>query len=51
MSADQCLRFWELMDAKAPTFKYQCKHPQDDHLTAIAVTKDNDILLTGDTGG
>ena len=38
MTADQHLRFWELTDAKAPTFKFHCRHPEDDHLTAVAVT-------------
>ena len=51
MTADQTIRFWELKDAKAPTFKFHCKHPEDDHLTAIAVTVDNNTLLTADTGG
>jgi len=31
--------------------KFHCKHPPDDNLTAVAVTKDNDILITGDTSG
>ena len=51
MTADQTIRFWELKDAKPPTFKFNCKHPEDDHLTAIAVTNDNNTLLTADTGG
>jgi WD40 repeat protein len=51
MTADQTLRFWSLTDVKAPTFKYSCKHPEEDSLTAVAVTKDNDILITGDTSG
>lgn len=51
MTADQTLRFWSLTDAKAPTFKYSCKHPEEDSLTAVAVTKDNDLLITGDTSG
>ena len=38
MTADQNLRFWELKDAKAPTFKFHCRHPQGDHLTAMAVS-------------
>jgi WD40 repeat protein len=51
MTADQNLRFWDLSDAKPPTFKFHCRHPDDDHLTAVAVTKDNNYLLTGDTSG
>ena len=51
MTADQNLRFWDLNDAKPPRFKFHCRHPEDDHLTAVAVTKDNDIILTGDTSG
>ena len=54
MTADQHLRFWnlnELSDTKQPSFKFHCKHPDDDGLTAVAVTKDNDIVVTGDTSG
>ena len=53
MSADQWLRFWNLNELgdQRPTFKYFCKHPDDDGLTAIATTKDNDYLITGDTSG
>ena len=53
MSADQWLRFWNLdgLGDLGPTFKYHCKHPSDDGLTAIATTKDNDYLITGDTSG
>jgi hypothetical protein len=51
MTADQHLRFWCLVDAKKPTFKFYCKHPEDDSLSAVAVTKDNDIIVTGDTSG
>ena len=54
MSADQYLRFWslnELTGGKQPSFKFHCKHPDDDGLSAVAVTKDNDILLTADTSG
>lgn len=40
-----------MKDAKPPTFKFHCKHPDDDHLTAIAVTKDNNTLVTADTSG
>lgn len=54
MTADQHLRFWslnELTGGKQPSFKIHCKHPPDDGLTAVAVTSENDILLTGDTSG
>ena len=51
MTADKLLRFWDLSDAKPPTFTFDTRHPEDDHLTAVAVTKDNNILLTGDTSG
>jgi WD40 repeat protein len=53
MSADQWLRFWNLNELgdQRPTFKIYCKHPEDDGLTAIATTKDNDYLITGDTSG
>ena len=52
MSANQWLRFWdldELCDQKP--FKFYCKHPEDDGLTSIATTKDNDLLITADTSG
>jgi len=53
MTADQMLRFWNLDGASdgTPTFKFHCKHPDDDGTTAIATTKDNDYLITGDTSG
>jgi len=53
MSADQMLRFWNLdsVSDPTPTFKFHCKHPSDDGTTAIATTKDNDYLITGDTSG
>ena len=51
MTADQNLRFWSLTDAKAPTFKFHCKHPEDDSLTAVAISKDNNTLITADTSG
>ena len=51
LTADQTLRFWHLMDAKAPTFKFNCKHPEDDSLSAVAISKDNNTLVTGDTSG
>ena len=51
MTADQYLRFWALTEAKPPSFKFHCKHPADDSLTAVAVTKDNNTLVTGDTSG
>jgi len=40
-----------MTDAKAPTFTYHCGHPKEDSLTAVAVTKDNNTLITGDTSG
>jgi len=51
MTADQYLRFWALTEAKPPSFKFHCKHPPDDSLTAVAVTEDNNTLVTGDTSG
>jgi len=51
MTADQNLRFWSLKDAKKPTFTFHCKHPEEDSLTAVGVTKDNEVLITGDTSG
>ena len=54
MSADQNLRFWnldELSGNKMRTFIFHCKHPDDDGLTAVAATKDNNVILTGDTSG
>lgn len=56
MSADQYLRFWNILetqDGKQPSFKKHCKHSDDgkDGLSAIAVSKDNDFIVTGDTSG
>ena len=51
MTADQKLRFWCLKDFKAPTFTFDCKHPEDDSLSAVAISKDNNTLITGDTSG
>ena len=51
MTADQTLRFWSLKDAKPPSFKFHCKHPEEDSLTAVAITKDNNTLISGDTSG
>lgn len=54
MTADQNLRFWNLDDTKSlpqPCFKFNCKHPPEDNLTALAVTKDSEILITADTSG
>lgn len=51
MTADQWLRFWTITEQQAPTLKYHCKHPPEDSLSAIAATKDNNILVTGDTSG
>jgi len=50
MSADQFLRFWDLNECTV-SFKFHCKHPSDDGLTAVAFTTDNNTLLTGDTSG
>jgi hypothetical protein len=39
MTADQYLRFWnlnELTAGKQPSFKFHCKHPDDDGLSAVA---------------
>lgn len=43
MSADQVLRFWEIDkkkvdDVKMPCFRFKTDHPDDDNLTAMAVT-------------
>lgn len=54
MTADQWLRFWSLQEHTSdnqPSFKFHCKHPEDDQLTACAVTDDNNTLVTGDTSG
>lgn len=54
MTADQYLRFWNILETqsgKQPRFKFHCKHPEDDGLSSIAVTQDNNILVTGDTSG
>ena len=51
MTADQNLRFWNLKEQQAPHFKFHCKHPEDDSLSAVAVTKDNNFIITGDTSG
>jgi WD40 repeat protein len=54
MTADQWLRFWsldELVTDNQPQFKFHCKHPEDDQLSACAVTKDNNTLVTADTSG
>jgi WD40 repeat protein len=51
MTANQWIRFWDLTDSKAPTFKFHCGHPKEDSLSAIAVTKDNNTMVTGDTSG
>lgn len=55
MTADQMLRFWTTDELKAdgpnPSFKFRCNHPDEDNLTAVAVTEDNDIIVTGDTSG
>jgi len=54
MTADQYLRFWninELKSNKLLSFKFHCKHPPEDSLTAVAVTKDNNFIITADTSG
>jgi WD40 repeat protein len=51
MTADQWLRFWDLTDSKAPAFKFHCGHPEEDSLSAVAATKDNNTLVTADTSG
>lgn len=51
MTADQWLRFWTLTEQMKPTFKFHCKHPPEDSLSAIAADKDNNVLVTGDTSG
>jgi WD40 repeat protein len=54
MTADQNLRFWNILETqggKQPSFKFNCKHPDEDGLTALSVTKDNNIIVTGDTSG
>ena len=54
MTCDQYLRFWSLNDLtnqKQPCFKFHCKHPEDDNLSAFAITEDNNTIVTGDTSG
>lgn len=54
MTADQNLRFWNILETqtgKQPSFKFHCNHPKEDGLTAIAVSHDNNCLVTGDTSG
>ena len=51
MTADQWLRFWTITEPIAPTFRFHCGHPPEDSLSAIAATKDNNIIVTGDTSG
>lgn len=54
MTADQYLRFWsteENKDIKNPCFRFWCNHPDDDNLTAVAVSEDNNVIVTGDTQG
>lgn len=54
MTADQWLRFWDLNELTTdnqPSFKFHCKHPRDDQLTACAVTNDNNTIVTADTSG
>lgn len=47
------LRFWDIYDRdlKIPCFRFECNHPDDDNLTAVAVTLDNNFIITGDTQG
>lgn len=52
MSADQTLRFWSILkldDSKMPCFRFKTNHPDDDNLTAMAVTQDNLYIITCDT--
>jgi len=51
MTADQKLRLWDIKDAQPPVFTFDCAHPKEDSLSAIAVTKCNNFLVTGDTSG
>ena len=54
MTADQYLRFWsteENKDIPNPCFRFWCNHPDDDNLTSVAVSEDNDVIVTGDTQG
>ena len=51
VTPDQYLRFWDLKDGKHPTMKFHCRHPSDDHLTCVAFSIDNDIMVTCDTSG
>ena len=53
MTADQWLRFWSLdeLTTEPPSFKWHCNHPEDDQLSACAVTDDNNTLVTADTSG
>ena len=54
MTADQWLRFWDIGDLtsdKILAFKFHCKHLPEDSLSACAITKDCNYLLTADTSG
>jgi WD40 repeat protein len=53
-SADQTIRFWDIRPnsiAQPPVLTMYADHPQEDSLTAIATTDDNNFILTGDTSG
>lgn len=54
MTADQYLRIWSLdvlTTQKQPCFKFHCGHPKEDGISAIAFTKDDNIMVSGDTSG
>ena len=57
MSADQCLRFWDidnLQSHQGPVFKMYANHMNSfaaDQLTGIAISKSNDRFVTTDTIG
>ena len=57
MSADQMIRFWDLEELQAhkpPVFKFHAGHinpAADEQLTGLAITQENDRIVTTDTSG
>lgn len=48
------MRFWDLWEissSKQPVNKLKAKHPEGESISAIATTKDNEYIITGDTAG
>jgi WD40 repeat protein len=50
-TADQWLRFWSTENNGKLVFTLHADHPKDDALSSIAVTQNNDYILTADTSG